>query len=46
MKQLILAATILVGFQEIALAQTKPVEVNTVIEAEHALGKQVERMGM
>jgi hypothetical protein len=46
MKQLILAATILIGFQELALAQTKPVEVNTVIEAEHAFGKQVERKGM
>ncbi|MGZ3767418.1 MAG: hypothetical protein ACXVA2_22325, partial [Mucilaginibacter sp.] len=40
------AATILIGFQELALAQSNKVEVNKVVEAEQSFNKLVERKGI
>ena len=47
MKRLLLAATIFVSCHEISLAQEpKPVEVSTVIDAEHAFERLVEHKGI
>jgi len=45
MKRLLLAATILISCQELALAQT-PVQVSTVVDAEKSFDKLVERKGI
>jgi len=46
MKRIILAAIILIGLSELALAQTAPADVNTVVEAEKNFNKLVERKGI
>ena len=46
MKRLILAATILIGCQELALAQTNAVQVSKVVDAEKNFNKLVERKGI
>lgn len=45
MKHLLLAATLLISCQKLALAQT-PVQVNTVVDAEKSFDKLVERKGL
>lgn len=46
MKQFILAATMLISCGELALAQTKTVQVSKVVEAEQNFNKLVERKGI
>jgi hypothetical protein len=46
MRRRILAAIILLSSAQITLAQTKPADVNTVIDAEKNFNKQVERKGI
>jgi hypothetical protein len=46
MKKIIIAAIILIGFNKIALAQTEPTNVNSVIEAEKNFNKLVEHKGI
>jgi len=45
MKRLLLATTILISCQELAIAQT-PVQVSTVVDAERSFDKLVERKGI
>lgn len=46
MKQLILAATILIGCRELAIAQTNPVQVSKVVDAEQSFNKTIQRRGI
>jgi hypothetical protein len=46
MKRLILAATILIGCRELAIAQTNPVQVSKVVDAEQSFNKTIQRRGI